>query len=142
MRYLVAVDGSEESDEAVRCASRHAAAMGADLTIAHTLAPETEFADGEITLPGDDRAIERGDRMLRQARELATDTVEDGEVLSIETELLAGRPAHSIATHAASIDADAVYVGHRGLSKKREQVVGSVAKSVIDRASVPVTVVR
>jgi nucleotide-binding universal stress UspA family protein len=116
--------------------------MRADLTIAHTLVPETEFVDGEITLPGDDRAIERGERILRQARELATDAVEDGDGLSIETELLAGRPAHSIAAHAESVDADAIYVGHRGLSEKREQVVGSVAKSVLDRASVPVTVVR
>jgi nucleotide-binding universal stress UspA family protein len=35
-----------------------------------------------------------------------------------------------------------VYVGHRGLSEKHEQVVGSVAKSVVDKAGVPVTIVK
>ena len=89
-----------------------------------------------------DGAIERGERIPRQARESATDAAEDGDGLSIETELLAGRPARSIAAHAESVGADAIYVGHRGRSEKRERVVGSVARSVVDRASLPVTVVR
>lgn len=30
----------------------------------------------------------------------------------------------------------------RGLSEEREQVVGSVAKTVVDKASVPVTIIK
>ena len=57
--------------------------------------------------------IERGERILRHARESATDAVEDGDGLSMETELLADRPAHSIAAHAESVGADAIYRRNR-----------------------------
>ncbi len=47
--------------------------------------------------------------------------------------------ARSLATDVP--DADAVFVGHRGLSEERERVVGSVAKAVVDKAAVPVAVI-
>lgn len=83
--------------------------------------------------------MDRGQQILKRSASLATD-VADG--LQIETELLTGRLANSIAEWGEKSDADAIYVGHRGLSEEREQVVGSVAKSVVDKATVPVTVVK
>jgi nucleotide-binding universal stress UspA family protein len=141
MRYLVAADGSEESDEAVEYAARQAAAFDATLEIAHVLEPKTELIEGEIVLPGGERATQLGEQTLDQARRLASEVLDD-EGVRIETELLAGRPAHAIAERASETGADAVFVGHRGLTEERERVVGSVAKSVVDRADVPVTVVR
>jgi nucleotide-binding universal stress UspA family protein len=140
MRYLVAVDGSEESDRAVEYAAAHAAALDATLEIAHVLQPETELVDGEIVLPGGDRAMDIGEQILTRARQRAADHVDRD--LGIETELLTGRPSDAIADYAERAEIDAIYVGHRGLSEEREQVVGSVAKSVVDRATVPVTVIR
>jgi nucleotide-binding universal stress UspA family protein len=84
--------------------------------------------------------MELGEQTVDQARRLAVDAVD--EDLRVETELLAGRPARAIAQHASERGIDAIFVGHRGLSEERERVVGSVAKSVVDRADVPVTVVR
>jgi nucleotide-binding universal stress UspA family protein len=140
MRYMVAVDGSTESDRAVEHAATRAAAFDATLEIAHVLEPQTELVEGEVVLPGGERATELGEQTLAQARRLAVDTVEDD--LRVETELLAGRPARAIARRASERGVDAIFVGHRGLSEERERVVGSVAKSVVDRAEVPVTVVR
>lgn len=142
MRYLVAIDGSAESDEAVRYASNHAVALDATLEIVHVLTPETKLVGGEVVLPGDDRSTERGERVLAEARRLALNAAGDDGEPAVETELLAGRPADAIARHARETDADAIYVGHRGLSDERERVVGSVAKSVLDKATVPVTVIR
>jgi nucleotide-binding universal stress UspA family protein len=141
MRYLTATDGSEESDAAVEYATRQASAFDATLEIAHVLEPKTELIEGEVVLPGGERAAQLGEQTLEQARRLAADDVED-ENVRIETELLAGRPANAIAERARETGADAIFVGHRGLSEERERVVGSVAKSVLDRADVPVTVVR
>lgn len=141
MRYLVATDGSEESDNAVRYASAQAAAFDATLDIVHVLQPEAELIDGEIVLPSGDRATELGDQTLEQARRLAAGTVDErGDGVPIETQLLAGRPAETITGYAQETGTDAIYVGHRGLSE--EQVVGSVAKSIVDKATVPVTVIR
>jgi Universal stress protein UspA and related nucleotide-binding proteins len=135
---VVATDGSTVSDEAVTHAAEHAAAMDVTLEIVHVIAPETTFVDGELVRPSETELLDEGNEVLDRARALATDTAD----VTVETELLTGRPADAIAEHATDTGAEAIYVGHRGLSKKREQVVGSVAKSVLDRATLPVTVVR
>jgi nucleotide-binding universal stress UspA family protein len=138
MHYVVATDGSTVSDEAVRYAARHAAAMEVTLEIVHVIAPETTFVDGELVQQSEAELLDDGREILDRARDLATDTAD----VTVETELLTGRPADAIAEHATETGAEAIYVGHRGLSEKREQVVGSVAKSTLDRATLPVTVVR
>lgn len=143
MRYLVATDGSEESNEAVRYACEQAMAVGATLEIVHVLQPETELINGEVVLPGGEKATEIGEQILDQAHRLAAGVADErGGAVAIETQLLTGRPAHAITDYAQEAGADAIYVGHRGLSEEREQVAGSVAKSVVDRATVPVTIIR
>jgi nucleotide-binding universal stress UspA family protein len=137
---MVATDGSTESDTAVEYAATQAVAFDATLETVHVLEPQTELIEGQVVLPGGERATELGEQTLAQARRLAVDAVEDD--LQVETELLAGRPARAIARHARERSVDAIFVGHRGLTEERERVVGSVAKSVVDRADVPVTVVR
>ena len=140
MSYLVATDGSTESDEAVRYAARQAVAFSETLEIAHVLTPDSELVDGTIVLPGEEAAVDAGEGVLESARAIAEEAVD--EPIAVETQLLTGRPADAIAEYAAEESVDAIYVGHRGLSEEREQVVGSVAKSVVDKADVPVTVIR
>jgi nucleotide-binding universal stress UspA family protein len=143
MRFLVATDGSAEADAAVRYAAKHAIALDATLEIVHVLTPETELVGGEIVLPGGDKAVKMGEETLREAQELTADVAEaTGGGPPVETRLLTGAPADAVVEYADEADADAIYVGHRGLSEERELVVGSVAKSVVDKASVPVTVIR
>lgn len=142
MRYLAATDGSEESAEAVRHAARHALAFDAVLELVHVLTPEAELVEGEVVLPGEDAAIEEGERTLDRAAHRATAAVgERREALEVETALLTGRPADAIAERARETGADAIFVGHRGDAARR-RAVGSVARGVVDRADVPVTVVR
>lgn len=143
MQYLVATDGSEEGDEAVRYATRHATALGATLEIVHVITPETKLVGDELVVQDRATAAEKGRRTLQNATDLATGVAQEHEVdLDVETQLLTGRPADAIADHARVAEATAIYVGHRGLSNKQEEVVGSVAKSVVSKADVPVTVVR
>ncbi|WP_017344554.1 universal stress protein [Halorubrum sp. T3] len=140
MSYLVATDGSTESDEAVRYAARQAVAFYETLEIAHVLTPDSELVDGTIVLPGEEAAVEAGQGVLESARSIAEEAVD--EPIDVETQLLTGRPADALTEYANEEPVDAIYVGHRGLSEEREQVVGSVAKSVVDKADVPVTVIR
>ncbi|WP_418286052.1 universal stress protein [Halorubrum sp. DTA46] len=141
MSYLVATDGSTEGDKAVRYAARQAVAFYETLEIAHVLTPDSELVDGTIILPGEEAAVEAGQGILENARRIAEEAVGD-EPIDIETQLLTGRPANSITEYAREQPVAAIYVGHRGLSEERERVVGSVAKSVVDKADVPVTVIR
>lgn len=141
MRYLVSTDGSDESDHAVRYGAEHAAVFDATLEIVHVVVPQTELLGDELVLQERKDATEKGRRILDEAVEHAEASVTDAAP-DIETHLIAGRPAEAIVDRASETEADAIFVGHRGLSKKKEEVVGSVAKSILSKASVPVTVVR
>lgn len=141
MRYLVATDGSSVSDEAVKYAAKHAATFEKTLEIVHVITPETEFVDGDLVMQGQESAAEEGQRTLDRAREIAGEAVPSHD-LERQTLLLTGQPARTIATRAKEADAEAIFIGHRGLSSEREEIVGSVAKQVLSKASVPVTVVR
>ncbi|QLH84321.1 universal stress protein [Halosimplex pelagicum] len=140
MRYLVATDGSTVSDAAVEHAAREASVWDADLEVVHVLTPETKLVDGDIVLPGEESAVDHADEILDAAAETAAAAAEHGDI-AVDTELLTGRPAEAITTYAENAGVDAVFVGHRGRSERRRRV-GSVAKTVIDKASVPVTVTR
>ncbi|ELZ25795.1 UspA domain protein [Halosimplex carlsbadense 2-9-1] len=139
MRYLVATDGSTVSDTAVERAAREASVWDADLDVVHVLTPETKLVDGDIVLPGEEDAVDHAEEILDAAAETA-DVVADRDGITVETHLLTGRPAEAITTYADNAGVDAIFVGHRGSSERRR--VGSVAKTVIDKASVPVTVTR
>ena len=143
MHYIVATDGSDESEEAIRYGAHQAIALDAGLEVVHVLTPQTELIDGEIVMPGGDRAVEYGEQTLENATGLIEDVLEAHDtILEIETTLLAGHPANAITDHADDVGADAIYVGHRGLSNERQRLVGSVAKSVVDKSNVPVTICR
>lgn len=143
MRYLVATDGSPESDEAVEYAVRQALAFDATVELVTVIEPETRVLEGEAVFEGEQGAAESARRTLDGARRVAAAAAGDADgELDLETQLLSGRPAPAVVEYARGVDADAVFVGHRGLSSERERVVGSVAKGIVDRADRPVTVVR
>lgn len=149
MRLLVAVDGSEPSDAALDHALALAAATGGSVTAVHAVDPTVYAAAGgdpgggpderadRFVAEGEDEAEERARRLLDEAADTAA---ADG--LSIETEMVHGDPREAIPEFAAAEGYDGVVVGHRGLSERRERVLGSVAKSFVERSTVPVTVVR
>lgn len=113
------------------------------LEIVHVVTPQTELVEGNIVLAGDEEALDLGRQTLERAESVATAAAADRDTdIEITTELLTGRPAEAITGYADQLDATGIYVGHRGLSDRHEQVVGSVAKSIVDKATVPVTIVK
>jgi nucleotide-binding universal stress UspA family protein len=149
MNILVAVDGSDESTAALERALDVADAMGGSVTVAYAVDPSVFDFGGPESLSGlsdvDRRLImesvedteRRGMDVLDGAEAVAADCGR-----TVETELLYGDPVHVITTFAESEGFDAIYVGHRGLSERTERLVGSVAKGIVERTSITVTVVR
>ncbi|WP_436928373.1 universal stress protein [Halosimplex halobium] len=149
MRFAVAIDGSAESDRALDHAVEMATAADAELTAVHSVDPDvydtggaespasaSEYDDRLIVESVDD-AERRGERLLDDAVERAADSG-----LDIDAELLYGDPVATIPDFATAEGHDGVFVGHRGLSEAQERVLGSVAKGIVERSSLPVTVVR
>jgi len=148
MQFLVAFDGSDEAERALGYAVDLTAAVGGRLTVVHVVDPAVHEdggsepietlgdADGRLVIESPEVAEERGLRLLDEATELAADLGED-----VATELLYGDPAEAITDFADSGEFAALFVGHRGLSAHAERLLGSVAKGVVERARLPVTVV-
>lgn len=148
MHFLVAVDGSNESLAALERAIEMADPLGASVTVVHAVNPDvyelggmepiTTLADADERLIVESlkSAEERGEDILSEAASVAG---ENGFDVAIE--LLYGQPAQQIVEYAEEHGVDAVYLGHRGMSDRLEGLLGSVAKSVLGQAEVPVTVV-
>jgi nucleotide-binding universal stress UspA family protein len=157
MHFLVAVDGSDASDAAVDHVADLAARLDAAVTVVHAVSPGVVVhdaarppsyteADDRIVTEGFDDAEERGLDCLDEAADRIRATAPDVEV---RTELLYGDPIESIPAYAGRDDPDVdeapfdgLVVGHRGLSDRYEALVGSVAKALVERSPVPVTVVN
>lgn len=149
MNILVAVDGSKTSENALAHAIEIAEGMDGTITVVNAVNPTVgqvsgnrpisslTNADERLILEGVEDAEERGMEILDEATERA-------EELGFEVEqtLLYGPPAVTIADFAETDGFDAIFVGHRGRSEKVERFLGSVAKKLVERATVPVTVVR
>ena len=147
MEYLVAVDGSEPSTHALEHAIEFASRADAALCVVYAVEPRvlvdgeeapTNAAVGQRIYTEDlEVAEDRGEDVLADARETVAVAG-----LSVETELLYGDPVDSVAEYAESEGVDGIVVGHRGLSGQVERMVGSVAKGLVEHATVPVTVVK
>lgn len=149
MNYLVAVDGSEPSMDALRYAVEQASATGATVVAVSVVVPDqfftagenppTSYADAADELVAED--VEDAEEKAQRALEEAVEIVDESGV-QIETGMLHGEPVEEITEYAEREEFDAIYVGHRGLSERYEGLVGSTAKEIVGRATVPVTVVR
>ncbi|MDQ2052390.1 universal stress protein [Natronolimnohabitans sp. A-GB9] len=149
MQFLVAVDGSEESENALAYAADIADAMDGSITVAYAADPTVHDeggdeptvslwdADQRLVLESIDDAEQRGLDLLEDVSAFADELGHD-----VETELLYGDPVTAITDFAEDEGIDTIFVGHRGRSERTDAMVGSVAKSIVERATVPVTVVR
>lgn len=140
---LVAIDGSEPSWAALDHAiSQHA---GHTITVLHAVDPmEGAYPDDDgdyYTPEARERAREAGEELCAKARERAeaAGTLDSTDLeIAVET----GRPAPTIVSYAGRHDVDHIVVGSRGRSGLSRLLLGSVAETVLRRASVPVTIVR
>lgn len=149
MNILVAVDGSKTSENALAHAIDIAEGMDGSITIVNAVnptvgqvsgnGPTTSLADVDerLILEAVEDVEERGMDILDDAAELAEE-----RGFEVEQRLLYGPPANTIADFAESDGFDAIFVGHRGRSEKVERFLGSVAKKLVERSTIPVTVVR
>ena len=148
MELLVAVDGSEESDRALAYATNIANATDGSITLIHAVEPDIyDTGGGEPVSESDrrdrliidsfDAAEVEGQEILDEAIEFAA---ERGQTVS--GELRYGQPARIITDYAEEGAFETLYVGHRGRSERTIEFLGSVARDVVEHATVPVTVVR
>jgi nucleotide-binding universal stress UspA family protein len=119
-RLLVAVDGSE--------GARRAAKYGLELAAAYDAAVDV------VAVYGGD--AEDGQAILDEIAAMAADVD-----ITVDGELLTGKPAKAIVDHAADRRADLIVMGRRGRSGVRERLLGSITERVLRRSGPPVLAV-
>lgn len=136
-RVLVAMDGSEMAEEALRYAlDVH---PDADVTVLTVVGEPSPMMGGATAIAAAEdpqsKAQEVAEPVLRRAHEIAEE--HDNE---IDTAIGFGHPARTIVNRAEEFDA--VFLGSHGGAIADRLIVGNVADTVFNRSPVPVTVVR
>ena len=140
---LVAVDQSDESQNALVNALDIVSSLDGTITVVHAVDREDHTEPSNS--PTDDVASQRKE----QGKAVLSDVTERAAKrdISIETELLVGEPVETITHFAEQNDIDVIYVGHRGLSSEDSGLsgesrgpLGSVAKGLIEHTHIPVSV--
>ena len=133
---VVATDGSDASQLAVREGLELAKETGAAVTVVTARQP-ISF----IGAPYDQRELSR---QLARARGALDRAKAEAEAIGVEAsyQIREGDPADEILRIAADHQADLVVLGSRGLGAIKSALLGSVSKAVVSGSDRPVLVVK
>ncbi|WP_128476317.1 universal stress protein [Halorussus pelagicus] len=139
-KILVPTDGSPQSDTALEYALEEFAEQ--NITLLNVIDPVDAGYSAPVGIPGGseewfENAKENSEAMFEEAQTVADDY---GVTLESATEM--GRPAQTIVEFAEDEGFDQIVMGSHGRSGVSRILLGSVAETVVRRATVPVTVVR
>jgi len=136
-RILIATDGSEKNQPAVRksveiareCGSTLYAIYVIDNTSVTSAQPEVLMGDVYMKLKAE------GEKAVERIKEMA-------KGVNLEALVLSGRPANIVTGFAAKNRVDLIVVGSQGKSGLERLILGSVAESIIRMADCMVLVVK
>jgi len=142
MKVLLAVDGSDQSLDAVRAVECLSPAH--PLTVVYVLnLPRLAYPtlgpnlDKELSMTVEQAMKEEGENLTKRAASLLPP--HHG---TTETRIVEGKPAETILAVADEMKADLIVMGARGVGQLQEHVIGSVSHRVMTHASCPVLVVK
>ena len=142
-RILVATDGSEGSDRAIRFAVDLAKSSGAEILLVNVIGGEGLPADMLGSLPETQTVWFReilennSARILQHARDIAQSS---GASL-VHLEARRGDVARTVIEIAGEKQADLIVVGKRGTGQLAGALLGSVSQKLVSLSPVSVTVV-
>jgi nucleotide-binding universal stress UspA family protein len=133
---LVGYDGSPTSQRAVHFAVELARAVGGRVRVV-SVVQVTEGSADTCALMMTDQGAKRCSELLDELKQL----VPEGAEL-IDAQVVRGSPGDVLLEQVRSHNVDHVVIGHTGRGALARWLLGSVSGDVLERAHVPVTVVR
>ena len=138
---LVAVDGSPESDAAVRWATEEAVLHDAPITLAHVVVPVvTSWPVRSLQTEFNQWQEDNARQVLDQAEQIVRASHDESALPDVHTEVLHDYDVSALVT--ASKQARMVVVGSRGLGAVGRAVLGSVSSGLVHHARCPVAIVH
>jgi len=145
MKILVATDGSEYARKGVEYATTLAMANDGELILLHVIpyVPEpipSLWVSEEVEA----RDKKYAEELYKDAESLLAEELERVSTTGVKATnwIEFGEPAEKILEVADKISADLIVIGVRGKSAWKKIILGSVSDKVIDKAKVPVLVIR
>jgi len=140
-RILVPVDGSDYAETALEFVVENT--PDATVILFHVINPAEAGYSAEATVPSFSEGWYEEKQELSEELFDQLEAVADAAgVADVERVLEVGRPTQAIVDYADEHDIDQVVMGSHGRSGMSRILLGSVAETVVRRATVPVTVVR
>lgn len=136
LRLLIAVDGSEHSDKAIRKAAILAKNAPSYVISVVYVVEVREFASLVAEVSTEEMEVE-GRRVLQESMEILT-----SEGVMASTHLLHGPPVTKILEFAEDFHPGLIVTGSRGMGATKGALIGSVSSSLSKRASTSVLIVR
>ena len=138
MKILIAVDGSKNSLDAVKCLVEHAdwyrGKPTVELVTVHLPVPRVgPVGKGQV----EKYYREEGEAALAAAKKRLS-----AARIAYNAHVLVGQVAESIVKHAKAKGCDIIYIGTRGMSAIGKALVGSTATKVLQISDVPVLLVK
>lgn len=138
---LVALDGSDGSNRALRYASERAKAAGAKLILTYVI----EWSPYSFNTPEEnaERHKRREQEIDRAKSSIVAPAAKSLEASAIacETVVRHGHPAQTLIELAEEYGAQQIVIGRRGQSGFKDLIFGSVAGSLVQTSPIPVVVV-
>jgi nucleotide-binding universal stress UspA family protein len=134
---IAALDGSEQSMQALKYARKIAECFGAKLVLVYAYPHTSDLRD---SVEYNNLVAQRkraGHKIMEAARKHLAETS-----IEVEEDLLEGPAADAILSAAEIRHADLIVLGTRGMGSLKGMVFGSVSTKVSHYASCPVLVVR
>ncbi len=138
-KIIVGVDGSEQSLNAARMAAEIAGGREGTLTLAYCIVPAVYPVEMAWTPPFDfePKQLEAAEKILLQAREALP-----RRACRLESIVLRGPAAETLAEEAVAKDYDLVVIGTHGYGLVKRMLMGSVASRLVHICQKPTLVVR
>ena len=137
----VSVDGSAESDAAVRWAAREALLREADVTLVHVVAPVVvTWPVGYLRASFAEWQEENAQHAIEQAQKIFAAEVGNGKMPVVKAQVLHDNVAPGLV--AASRDAEMIVAGSRGLGAISGTLLGSISRTLLHHARCPVAIIH
>jgi len=135
---VIATDGSESAQRAVRTAVDIAERFDADVYALYVVdESELDESPGEVREDIEQAVEKAGEQALAFIEEEAA-----ADTDNLQTAIRRGDPAEEIMDYAEEVDADVIATGTRGRHGDHAFLLGSVAEAIVRRAPQPVLSVR
>jgi nucleotide-binding universal stress UspA family protein len=136
-KIVAAVDGSNNSDRALEEAVELARADGAELTVCHAFEIPYQYKT-DLSDELEEGLMADAYDMLSHAMDIVTRAGAEAEKKLIKK----SPPGEAVASFAAEIGADLIVAGVRGKTSDEARSMGTVSRSIAERASCSVLLIR